>query len=157
MRVERMKKEDIRDVSRIASENFSGLKKRAREWVKCNFRCYPRMQYFLCRCKGDVIGYILWLEKGGFRRKSVWELEQIAVRKGYRGKGVGTRLIEKSLKKVREYLKSRDSVLKLIEVTTGTSNRAQELYRKVLGARPEAVIKNLFRDDEVIMVARKTV
>jgi hypothetical protein len=41
-------------------------------------------------------------------------------------------------------------------VTTRTDNHAQRLYRKALGATPEAVIQDLYSADEVIMVARNT-
>jgi len=103
---------------------------------------------------GTALGYILWVEKGGFRKSAVFELEQIAVAENARGRGVGTFLIEQSLKKIREYLKKRGAKLKLVEVTTGTENQAQRLYQKTLDAQPEAIIKNFFRGDEVIMIAR---
>ncbi len=53
-------------------------------------------------------------------------------------------------------LKSRGARIKNIVVTTRTDNHAQRLYRKALRAAPEAVIKDLYSADEVIMVARNT-
>jgi len=156
MKVSRAKEKDIKTIAKIASENFSGLKeiKKAQKWVRCNFLAFPRTQYFIAIDKNKASGYILWIEKGGFRKESVFELEQIAVSSDSQGKGVGTQLIEKSLLELKKYLQKRGAVLKAIEVTTGTENRAQNLYKKTLSAKAECVVKNLFRGDEVIMIAR---
>lgn len=154
--IKKATKKDINNIAQIASENFSGLRKpaEAKKWVKANFLAFPRMQYFVVMHGGKVCGYILWLEKGGFRKDAVFELEQIAVTKNFQGQGIGTELIIKSLAEIKKYLKKRGAILKAVEVTTGTANRAQNLYKKTLGAEPECVIKNLFRGDEVIMIAR---
>lgn len=156
MDTKKAKKENIKEIAKIASENFSGLKeiKKAEQWIICNLLAFPRAQYFVAEEKGKITGYILWLEKGGFRKNSVWELEQIAIKKDFQGQGIGTRLIKKSFLEIKKYLKKRGAKLKVVEVTTGTDNKAQNLYKKTLGAMPECVIKNLFRGDEVIMIAR---
>ncbi len=156
MAIVKAKKQDLDKIAKIASENFSGLKngQRARKWAACNFSAFPRIQYFVAKENDKIAGYIEWLEKGGFRENSVWELEQIAVAKNFQGQGIGTQLIEKSLQEIKKYLKRRRSVLKIIEVTTGTDNKAQALYKKTLAAKPECIVKNFFRGDEVIMIAR---
>lgn len=156
MKISLAKKEDILAMVCIAQSSFRGMRdlQKAKEWITGNFRAYPRMQYFVAKESGKVIGYVLWLEKGGFRKEAVFELEQIAVKPEKQGQGIGSRLIQGSLLKIEHYLKKRGDGLKLIEVTTGTENKAQQLYRKVLGAKVEAKIKNFFRDDEVIMIAR---
>lgn len=156
MNISKFTKKDIIGVVKIASHSFSGLreKNKAKKWIECNFKAHPRLQYFVAKINNKVVGYILWVEKGGFRSESVWELEQIAVDKNYRGKGIGAELIRKSLEEIKKYLKKRKSALKAIEMTTGAENRAQSLYKKTLGAEVECVIKDLFRGDEVIMVAR---
>jgi ribosomal protein S18 acetylase RimI-like enzyme len=156
MQIKRANNQDLEKISQIASENFSGLRdvKDARQWVTCNFSAFPRMQYFVAEDSGSMAGYILWLEKGGFRRESVFELEQIAVAKKFQGQGIGTQLIEKSLMEIKNHVEARGAKLKAVEVTTGTDNGAQKLYKKTLGANPECVIKDLFRGDEVIMIAR---
>ena len=156
MKISKLTKKDIKGVISVASESFSGLKEKARakKWIEGNFKCYPRMQYFTAKENGKVLGYILWLEKGGFRREAVWELEQIALTDKMRGRGIGTELILKTLPEIKKYLKKRGSVLKAIEVTTGTENKAQKLYNKTLKAEVECVVHDLFRGDEVIMIAR---
>jgi len=156
MKITKAKVRDLNGISKIASENFSGLKdkKNSGKWIRANFSAFPRAQYFVAKANGKISGYILWLEKGGFRKESVFELEQIAVGKDFQGQGIGTQLIEKSLLEIKKYLKKRGSALKAVEVTTGTDNRAQNLYEKTLDAKVECVVKNLFRSDEVIMIAR---
>jgi len=156
MKVKRASKKELKKIAEIASENFSGLKEKnkALKWIACNFNAYPRMQYFVAELDNKIIGYILWLEKGGFRSESVWELEQIAVKKLFQGQGVGTELINQSLEGIKKYLQKRGSQLKAIEATTGKDNLAQNLYKKTLAANAECVIKDLFRGDEVVMIAR---
>ncbi|HQK64004.1 MAG TPA: GNAT family N-acetyltransferase, partial [Candidatus Staskawiczbacteria bacterium] len=150
MEIKRANNYDLEKISQISSENFSGLRdiKDARQWVSCNFSAFPRMQYFVAEDSGVVTGYILWMEKGGFRKESVFELEQIAVDKNFQGQGVGTFLIEKSFSEIKNHLEERGAKIKSVEVTTGTDNRAQNLYKKTLGANPECVIKDFFRGDE---------
>jgi len=152
----RAEKSDLEKMAQIASESFSGLKelKDAKTWLECNFSAYPRMQYFVALVDGEISGYILWTERGGFRKESVFELEQIAVDQKFRGKGVATKIIEDSFLEIKKYVENRGAVLKAVEVTTGVDNQAQRLYTKTMGAKVECVVKDLFRGDEVIMLAR---
>ena len=149
-------KKDVQKIAEIASENFSGLKEKrnALKWVTCNFGAFPRMQYFVAKKGKEIAGYILWVEKGGFRKQSVWELEQIAVQKLFHGQGIGTKLVEDSFLEIKSIVKKRNSTLKAVEVTTGVENEAQNLYKKTIGAKVECVVKDLFRGDEAIMIAR---
>lgn len=156
VKIRRCEMSDLDSLVNVYLDCFHGMEdpKLVKKWFECNFNAYPRMQYFVAELEGKVVGYILWIEKGGFRKEAVWELEQIGVLSEYRGRGIGTKLILESLKEIKEQLKKRGSRLKLVEVTTGTHQKAQRLYEKTLGAKAECVIKNLFRGDEVVMVAR---
>lgn len=158
IKIRRFKNKDIPLVSKIVSENFSQLKdiKKARKWVSCNFLSFPRTQYFIAELKKETIGYILWSEKGGFRQEAVFELDQIAVAEKFRGKGVGTSLISKSLLEIKKYLKKRKSKLKMILVSVRRENpTAQALYKKTLGAKVECIIKDYLRGDEALMISRQ--
>jgi len=154
--VRRMVEGDLDSVVDIASKSFHGMRDRAkaRMWIECNLRCSPRMQYFVAEDGGRILGYILWVERGGFREEAVLELEQIAVRPEFRGQGVATELIKRSLGEVRRYLEDRGSKLKLVLVMTGSEHGAQHLYEKALNVEVECVIRDLFRGDEAVMVAR---
>lgn len=124
------------------------------EWIRCNHAAFPRMQYFVAERRGEIIGYILWVQKSGFRTNAVLELEQIAVHPLHQGKGIGELLITSSLPEVKRHLAEREAQIKNIIVTTRTDNMAQRLYEKTLGATCEAVIRDLYSADEAIMVAR---
>lgn len=127
----------------------------ARDWVWANWRAVPRTSYFVLVDKlGQVGGYILWMERGGFRREAVLELEQIAVTSAWRGMGGGRLLITEGLRELKDYLSLQERTLKLIQVTTGATNESQHLYRSTLGAEVEAIIHDLFGEDEVVMIAR---
>jgi len=151
-----MRKDDIASMVKIYLDCFKGMKNSedVKKWIICNFNAYPRMQYFVAEAEGRVVGYILWVEKGGFRKEAVLELEQIGVLSDFRGKGIGSKLVIESLEEMKKYLNDRGSRLKLVEVTTGTSNQAQKLYSKTLNAKPECTIRDLYRGDELIMIAR---
>lgn len=159
---------DLAEVVKIHRQAFSHDNRNedeAREWILCNYMAYPRMQYFVAdlpvpyqNIRGPI-GYVLYMAKGGFaggnpEHRSVVELEQIGVRKDFQGMGVGTKLARESFKEIIRYFRSRGLSIKALEVTTGTSNEAQQLYRKVFGAEVAAIVPQLYREDEAVMLAR---
>jgi ribosomal protein S18 acetylase RimI-like enzyme len=151
------REEDLDEIASVGSEAFSGLRPTAegRRWVEACWRAAPRMQYWVAVVSGTVVGYILWLEKGGFRRDAVLELEQVAVRSTLRGQGVGEALIRASLDGLRRALHARGAKLKLVEVTTGSEQGAVGFYARVLGTEVAARIPDFFRGDEYILIARE--
>jgi ribosomal protein S18 acetylase RimI-like enzyme len=150
-----MHEDDIDAVAKVHSQQFLRQKDSVK-WINCNFAAFPRIMMFVARDEKDnVIGYIQWIQKSGFRQESVLELEQIAVLKNQQGKGVGTLLIEKSLKYIKEYLTGINSSLKAVLVSTRTDNLARSLYEKVLKVQKVAVISNLYSHDEVILMSRE--
>jgi len=123
-------------------------------WIQCNFRAFPRMQLFVALEDGEVIGFILWTQKSGFRPQTVLELEQIAVRPDHQEQGIGEKLITESLSTVRRQLTEVGFALKSVLVTTRIDNQAQRLYQKALGAESVAIIQDLYSGDEVLMLRR---
>lgn len=156
-RVRRAEERDLEAIGAIGGEAFSGLRPpdRAERWVRACYRAAPRMAYWVAERDDTVIGYILWMEKGGFRDRAVVELEQIAVVRAQQGRGVGTVLIRRSLEELEREIAGRGAQLKAIEVTTGTEQHAVEFYRRTLGAEVVATIPDLFRGDERILIARR--
>ena len=124
------------------------------EWLQCNLNAFPRYMMFVAQCDNEILGFITWAQKSGFRREVVLELELLAVKPNCQGKGVGKKLIVDSLPLVKTLLASKDAVLKHVLVTTRADNYAQELYKNALGAEIEATISNLYSADEVLMIAR---
>lgn len=154
MKVRKMEEDDIDDVAKVYLECFHGMNdiNKVKEWIYLKYIGYPINRYYVI----DKKGYILWVELGGFRKDAVIELEQIAITPKEQGKGLGSILIKESLKDVIKDLDARGSKLKLVKVTTGTENQAQRLYKKTLNAKPVAVIPDMFRGDEVILISRSS-
>ncbi len=143
---------DLDHLARLHSESYP-RQFSSRQWVRSNFHAYPRIMLFAAEMDGVLVGYIQWIQKSGFRKEAVLELEQIAVTPTWRNQHVGTTLIKESLQLVDVYLQAQGSQLKSVIVTTRTDNHAQQLYKSALGAMPQAVIKDLYSHDEVIMIA----
>lgn len=158
IRVRQATRTDIPAIAEIGCDAFSGLRPfdNGKRWVEACFAGYPRMEYWVAELgdEPEVAGYILWMEKGGFRNEAVLELEQIAVKRVMRGTGVGRELTIQSLRGIESRLHDRGSVIDVIEVTTGSEQRAVEFYRRTLGATPVAKIPGLFRGDEWVLLAR---
>ena len=146
-----MHQNDIDAVASIHSQQFC-RQHNSVKWISCNFSAFPRIMIFVARSEQDqIIGYIQWIQKSGFRKDSVMELEQIAVHQSYQNIGIGRKLIKESLSSVKKYLDDNNSSLKTVLVTTRADNKAQKLYKKALGAQVVSVIKDLYSHDEVIM------
>ncbi|MEZ8119075.1 GNAT family N-acetyltransferase [Vibrio splendidus] len=126
----------------------------SKTWLQCNLNAAPRFLNFVAESEGEVVGYIIWVQKSGFRREAVLELEQLAVLPSAQGQGLGKTLILDSLSQVKQYLADQGSMLKHVLVTTRADNFAQKLYQSTLGAEIETTISNLYSADEVLMIAR---
>ncbi|MBA2649921.1 MAG: GNAT family N-acetyltransferase [Legionella sp.] len=149
-----MLEQDINAVALVHSQAFS-RQLSSTKWITCNFHAYPRIMMFVAVNElNQIVGYIQWLQKSGFRTETVIELEQIAVLPVFHGKNIGTTLITTSLKFVKDYLIQHNSILKAVIVTTRADNAAQFLYEKTLGAKANVIIKDLYSHDEVVMISR---
>jgi ribosomal protein S18 acetylase RimI-like enzyme len=158
VRVRPAREADLPEIAAIGSESFSGLRplEEGTRWVRACWAAQPRMQYWVAERLDRPIAYILWVEKGGFRREAVVELEQIAVGSTLRGRGVGGTLVKESLDQLRQGIEREGRRIKIIEVTTGSEQGAIDFYRRTLGAEVVAKIPDFFRGDEYLLVARPT-
>ena len=145
-------KVDLAAIAAIHATTFT-RQQYSEEWINCNLNAYPLKRLFIAEISAQIVGYILWGEKSGFRQEPVVELEQIAVSPAEQGKGIGYALILESLEDVKSAIAARGATVKTVLVTTRADNAAQRLYRKALGARVVATIPALYSADEVIMVA----
>ncbi|MGF1753778.1 GNAT family N-acetyltransferase [Vibrio makurazakiensis] len=148
-----MRESDLEETAKIHSAAFI-RQKQSYEWLQCNLNAAPRFMNFIAEQNGEIIGYIIWVQKSGFRPEAVIELEQLAVAEHSQGQGIGKRLITESLSLVQQQLASNESTLKHVLVTTRADNFAQKLYKDVLEAEVETTISNLYSADEVLMIAR---
>lgn len=151
MKIRFMEDTDLKGASQVHKSAFV-RQQRSYEWLRCNLNASPRFLNFVAESNGEIVGYIIWVQKSGFRPEAV--LEQLAVSPKSQGQGIGRTLIKKSLPLVKEQLSSQGSVLKHILVTTRADNFAQKLYQSTLGAQVETTISNLYSADEVLMIAR---
>ncbi len=152
-KIRRIESTDVTSVAKVHSQSFSRQIDSA-GWVSCNFKAHPRIRIFVAQVDEEIVGYIQWIEKSGFRKEVVLELEQIAVLPAWRNQGVGSNLINFSLPLVKEELANRGAVLKHVLVTTRTNNEAQKIYRETLNASVVTTIPDLFSSAEVIMLSR---
>ena len=148
-----MNSDDIKGVALVHSEAFP-RQNLSLEWISTNYLAYPRIQYYVAESEDNIMGFISWTQKSGFRPEVVLELEQIAVSPRHQSNGIGRKLISDSLPLMENHLKSRNAILKHIMVTTRSDNDAQKLYKSVLGVEVDCTIKDLFSADEVIMIRR---
>jgi ribosomal protein S18 acetylase RimI-like enzyme len=154
MRIRRIELRDIEDTAQVHEAVFP-RQLLSKEWIACNVQAYPRMFYFIAENdNGQIVGFIHWTQKSGFRQHVILELEQIGVCQDCRGRGLGSRLISETLAHVQATLELRQASIKHVMVTTRADNSAQRLYRKVLGAEIEATLTDLYSADEVVMIAR---
>jgi ribosomal protein S18 acetylase RimI-like enzyme len=124
------------------------------QWVAATLAAAPRMLVYVAVHHDEVVGFAFWAQKSGIRTESVLELDQIAVQSTHRGQGLGEKLIRDSLKLVKAELANNGQTIKSILVSTRADNAAQRLYARVLGARVEAEIEDLYSAAEVLMVAK---
>lgn len=157
MKIRRANLEDVSVIGAINHECFMAHKdslSRACEWVKSTFNAFPRAQYFVAEDQlGQIIGYILWIEKGGFQKEAVLAIEQITVKVIHRRKGIGTRLIVKSFAEVKKYIKGQKRRVALLELALPIERKeAIGLFQKTLGAKSASIITDLSKGDEMIMI-----
>lgn len=153
MQIRAMQQSDLKQTATVHQLAFPRQTK-SLEWLTCNLNASPRLMNFIAEEGGNIVGYIVWAQKSGFRQEAVMELEQLAVSPHVQGQGIGKALIKDSLPLVKAQLANQGAKLKHIMVTTRADNFAQQLYKNTLGAEVEATLTNLYSADEVVMIAR---
>lgn len=144
---------DLEQAAWIHSQAFA-RQTRSKQWLESNLKAVPRFLCYVSEEHGEISGYIIWMQKSGFRPKVVMELEQLAVMPKRQCQGIGKRLITESLSSVKQELTKQKAVLKHIIVSTRADNHAQKLYRDTLNAEIEVTLSDLYSADEVLMIAR---
>ena len=152
-KVRLMTKADLNEAALVHQATFV-RQQHSRSWLQCNLNAAPRFLNFVAESESEIVGYIIWVQKSGFRPEAVLELEQLAVLPSAQGQGLGKTLILDSLRQVKQHLADQGSTLKHVLVTTRADNFAQKLYQSTLGAEVETTISNLYSADEVLMIAR---
>lgn len=127
----------------------------SKEWMECAHRSFPMSQCFVAEQDGELVGFVMWTEKSGFRKEAFVELVQGGVDPSRQGTGICSTLVSESLHLVAEKIAERGAVLKNVIVNTRADNEfALRICKNVLGAQPVAVVSGIFTADEVYLVAR---
>lgn len=91
MKIRFMVKADLKGESYVHTLVFA-RQTRSCEWMECDLNASPRFLNFVAERNGEIVGYIIWVQKSGFRPEAVLELEQLAVLPSFQGQGVGRKL-----------------------------------------------------------------
>jgi ribosomal protein S18 acetylase RimI-like enzyme len=146
---------ELTDIAEIAKVHFMSFPRQSNssEWVTTNLRAYPRILIFAAIIDERIVGYIQYIQKSGFRKSAIIELEQMAVLPEYRNLGIGKLLITDTIKLIQQLLKNNNQQIKGILITTRNNNYAKKLYKDVLKAEEVCIINNLYSADEVILLS----
>lgn len=154
LEIRRMNESDVEAVASVHRAAFPD-ERESDLWIRSNFAAYPRLQYFVAVRDSTIAGYVVWIQKCGFRQRQLLELEQIAVHPFHQRAGIGETLIRGSLPLVKEELARRNARIENILVTTSAENFARRLYEKTLGAKAVHLFKEYVNGhDELYMIAR---
>ena len=131
----------------------------ARKWIQHR----SNNQYYLIEYnKLNIVGYILWAVKGGYKQHLVCELDQIAIDAKFRRQGFASHLIRISLIKFQAFhqrqLEMPTLKISVVFLSTGCNNDgAQNFYKKELhveqkGGKLGALYgPNEYGEEEIIM------
>jgi len=120
-------------------------------WVRACFSSAPKSVYYVIESESQIIGYILWCVKNGFRAQSIVELEQIGIHPDHSGKGHGKLLVKLSFSEFQQHVKDLGFSIGAILVTTSEGNYAEKIYKSTIGVRTAATINGYGSGNELIL------
>ena len=138
--VRRAKRADVDEMVKVYLDCFHGMRdpNLVRKWFECNFNAYPRMQYFVAELDGKVVGYIAIMSLSREEAKII----SFAVRKKFRGKGIGKKLLKAAIERCKE--RGKKKILLEVRVSNFV---AQNLYKK-MGFKIIDIIPNYYTNGE---------
>jgi len=146
---------DVKPIALVYTECFP--RERDHElWIQSSYQAFPRSAYYVLEQQGNIIGYILWCVKNGFRQKAIVELEQLAIHPDFSGQGLGRKLIEQSVVLFEAHVNSLGCEIGSYIVTTSEGNFAEKLYKSTLGVSRAAMISDYGSGNELILYNRVT-
>ncbi len=118
------------------------------KFIKNRIEYYIK-NHFIALAKKDkkIIGHLFFQGKEN-PRLGVGEFETVHIHKNYRGKGVGKRLLEKSIIFSKKYFAKKKIKLRCLYLMTRSNNLAAiEVYKK-FGFKKQNKIGKIFKDNE---------
>jgi len=137
--VRRAAESDLTRIAELNSQVFLGDRgspETAEDWVRCWFRAFPLYQYFVIVADGMIAGYAGWQIHGGFRRpEPVVEFEQMGVDPQLQTRGLGSKLMEESMREVVAWLLQKnnriESHVSVVVWVYGLNFNAIKVYAKL--------------------------
>lgn len=130
--IEQFDRDLLDQVLLVEEESFEEYERYPRPLFEWFLRQNPI--FHVAKCEGEVVGYVLAIVK-----EATCHIISIAVKRAWRGQGLGERLMRRSL----EECKSRGSSIAALEVSTDNIP-AINLYKK-LGFKVKKVLKGYYR------------
>ncbi len=140
-------KDDLDDFLELYYKAYRGFDKyyyKKRKWARWYFKWLMKRDedgFFVCEVNGRPVGFIAcdcnWISN--IEKREVAEIHEIFVDPDFRGKGIGTALINKAI----EYAKKNGR--NIVELWVGVENKnAIEFYKK-LGFEEKEIVKDWLR------------
>ncbi|AIJ05482.1 GCN5-related N-acetyltransferase [Methanocaldococcus bathoardescens] len=140
-------KDDLDDFLELYYKAYRGFDKyyyKKKKWVRWYFKWLMKRDedgFFVCEINGKPIGFIAcdcnWISN--IEKREVAEIHEIFVDPDFRGRGIGTALINKAI----EYAKKNGR--NIVELWVGVENKnAIEFYKK-LGFEKKEIVKEWLR------------
>jgi len=116
--------------------------------AKKRVECYTNYaSTIIAKEKDKIIGVLQWYVKED-PKAGVAEFEELFVKKEYRSRGIGLRLVEAGIKDVRSFFRKNNIKPRKIFLFISKSNIASRKLNKKLGFKFIAEVEDLFLDGE---------
>jgi len=139
-RIREVEEDDLEEIQKIEQDSFPYPFSRWQFWW---FYAQEKENFLVAETQGEIIGYIIGSKS--FRRITV---SSLAVKEGYRNKGIATSLVDKFIEQVKPKFKR-------LELQVRVSNKkALALYNK-LGFQRIKTILGYYQDGEDAFLYQK--
>ncbi|MEH6567010.1 MAG: GNAT family N-acetyltransferase [Halopseudomonas sp.] len=148
-----MQRNDLAAAMQVHQHAF-GRAAQSPYWIEVTLEAFPRFLCFVAADAGQVLGYLIWSQKHGYRDEATVELDQIAVLPEHVGDEVARQLIEESMPHVSAQLASQGICVKHINVSLREDEHLHRPYQTALDVEVATAIAGLYRLDETLMAAK---
>jgi ribosomal protein S18 acetylase RimI-like enzyme len=131
--IRKAKDGEIREIAEICRDEI--YNELSLDWVLDWLKSitHPYLQYFIAEEDGEIVGFIDWTLYDRYGQQVMLEISLMAVKEERQRKGIGTRLVEESLEKIKEFWATQSLRIVMFMVETEDENEAaQKFYNKIL-------------------------
>jgi len=106
---------------------------------------HPYLQHFVAEESGVIVGFVSWSFWDRWEKDIVLEILLLAVKREFRGKGIGRKLIEQSFRRVKAYWREQGLNIVMFQTETDEANKnAQRFYEEVLKPSQKFLVPNVW-------------